>query len=254
MNAPVATGLTWQAKVAIAGSITGTAIFALLHLLMAGPVSPVSEPVSNYALTPPGNVLFALAVLGFASGCAALSLLPAPGLPRVLLGVTSLALLVAVMVPTDSGDGSSLNGQVHRYAAGTAFVVLTLTGAWIWLWGDGGRLVGLVTVAAAVTLAFSSMNTLFPGVLDGGAWRGIPQRAHLAIHAVLLVVLALLPRRAPQPRPATALVRARPGLVATPTPATIHDGEKLWLTSRGIPGRGALPSADGLRPRTLRRQ
>lgn len=192
--------LAWTA---VAGGATGLASFAALHLFMAGQVSPLRDPVSGYALAAPGSVLFPLGAFGFAVACAALAMNRArppwpgvvrSGVVRPLLGAASVMFVLVVLFPTDSGVAvSSFGGQVHRYAAGAAFVLMTVVGyAGALRPGDARtrRWLVVLTAISAATLLVTTLNTFLPELADGGQWRGMPQRVLLVVQALMIFVMA----------------------------------------------------------------
>ncbi|MGH8876405.1 MAG: DUF998 domain-containing protein [Stackebrandtia sp.] len=183
---------------AILGACVGIASFATLHLLLAGTVDPLRDPVSAYALVPVGDGLFAAGALGYAVSCAVLALPGREGArrytaARALSAVTSVMFVLVVAFPTDAGPAvSSIGGQIHRYAAGAAFIGMTLLGFARSRPGGAARgWTAVLTGLSAATLLLTTVNTFAPGLADGGAWRGAPQRILLVIHAVMLIVLAL---------------------------------------------------------------
>jgi hypothetical protein len=189
---------------AAVAATAGITSFALLHVLMADIVDPLRQPVSSYALTQPGTTLFATGALGLAAACAILAGIGAPrhtGV-RVLLALTSVMFVLVVMFRTDAGtDVSSIGGQVHRYAAGAAFVLLTLVGLWSTRHRSAptGPAVTWLTVLSALILLVTTLNTFLPDLADGGQWRGLPQRVLLVVQSLLIMVLARRPRRPVQP-------------------------------------------------------
>ncbi|MEU5875508.1 DUF998 domain-containing protein [Glycomyces sp. NPDC047369] len=182
---------------AMSGIAASQAGFAVMHLTQAHDVDPVAIPVSAYAVTWPGVLLFPLSVIALAATCFILAMrgvgLAREGFVRFLLGATAVMLVCAAVFRTGTPEsGLTWWAQIHRYSAGAAFVLLTVVAgicaarmrhadapAWVrhgtW-WA---------TVLAALTFLTTTVNTFLPGVLDGGDWRGIPQR-------VLLVVLSSL--------------------------------------------------------------
>jgi len=215
----------WQGVAAVSGGLIAVACFVMLHLLMADVVDPLQQPVSSYALVSPGTALFGVGTLSIAAACAVLSY---AGLGtahqhrvRRLLGATAVMLTLVVVFRTDTGDTvTSMAGQIHRYAAGAAFVLLVLA-AWLvcreltwaptdrrlgaWMWG--------LTGLSVATLLLTALNTFLPEIAGGGDWRGLPQRALLLNQTAILIVMGLVARRrtvvAPSPTP---MVWPRPQL------------------------------------------
>ncbi|MGH8791928.1 MAG: DUF998 domain-containing protein [Stackebrandtia sp.] len=191
---------------AVAGAVVGMASFGLMHVLMAEEVNPVRQPVSAYALASPGDALFVAGASGLAVACAALAVGgrgPArQASVRLLLAVTSAMLVLAAAFPTDSGvNVSTVGGQIHRYSAGAAFVLITLAGFAACVRGRredvsaaARRATMLLTVVCAATFLVTTVNTFLPELADGGQWRGLPQRVLLAAQSLLIVTLAWAPR------------------------------------------------------------
>lgn len=189
----------WAPRLALVSTVVCVCAFAVVHLLTVGTVDPISQPVSVYALDQPGTILFGLGTLSMAAACAALA---AGGLgfageatTRRLLGATAAMLALVVAFPTDRSDVvTSMVGEVHRWSASAAFVLITVVG-----WSAGRRVAAgpwrraltLLAVCSALALLTTAANTFLPGVADGDQWRGMPQRVLLAIQAVLIVTLAL---------------------------------------------------------------
>lgn len=186
---------------------TGVASFVLLHLLMSDVVDPVSTPVSMYALTSPGVVLFPLGALSLALACAILAGrgvgLRRQTFIRWLLGTTALMLVLASLFRSGTPEsGLTVAAQIHRYTAGAAFVLLTVVaGLCAAQMREAGaaaavrRAAWWVTVLAALTFLTTTVNTFLPGLADGGDWRGVPQRVLLAVLSALIGVLIVNARR-----------------------------------------------------------
>lgn len=210
--------------VATASLVTSVASFALLHLLMSDVVDPVNTPVSMYAFSPPGVVLFPLGTVSLALACAILAVrgvgLPRQSFVRFLLGATAVMLVFATLFRSGTPEsGLTVAAQIHRYAAGAAFVLLTAVAALCTArMSETGaapvirRATRWATVLASLTFATTAINTFLPGVADGGDWRGIPQRVLLVVLSALVGVLIANSRRERAPRPAPSLQRARAGM------------------------------------------
>ncbi|CAM3122325.1 DUF998 domain-containing protein [Stackebrandtia soli] len=199
-------------RVALAGAVTAIICFALLHLTMVDIVDPVREPVSIYALVEPGTTLFGLGALGLASACVALAVgglrLARQWDVRALLASAAVMLVAVVAFPTDAGQGvSSVSGHIHRYAAGTAFAAITVAG--LLTAHRIGRGVGtgsdrfamILAILSLSTLVLTIVNTFFPSLANGEAWRGIPQRLMLTVQVLMVVAMSLVPARFARQRP-----------------------------------------------------
>jgi hypothetical protein len=186
------------AMAAVAASQAG---FAVMHLTQSDAVNPVATPVSSYALTWPGIVLFPASVLALALACAILAGrgvgLAREGFIRFLLGSTAVMLLCAAIFRTGTPEsGLTWWAQIHRYTAGAAFVLLTVVAALCAVrmkdadvpdWVRRGT--WWVTGLAALTFLTTTVNTFLPGFLDGGDWRGIGQRVLLVVLSALVWIL-----------------------------------------------------------------
>lgn len=264
------TALPWHHRIAAVGGFTAALSFVVLHVLVPSAVDPVQQPVSTYALTQPGTMLFATGTLALAASCLAFAV-RGPGLPREgairwLLGLSVVALAMVVVFRTDSTVAvTSMDGEIHRYAAGAAFIMLTLAAIAVALQAKVtgmGRWPAVLAVLSVVSLLFNGLNIVAPTLLDGQAWRGIPQRVLLAVQMLFMVLLAMAPRRG-RARPLAVPVKES-GIVNsaverqwafwTQSVVKPSDDEKLWLTGRGGGARRALPSGNGLRSSAVRRE
>jgi hypothetical protein len=207
------------AMAAVAASQAG---FAVMHLTQADTVDPVATPVSSYALTWPGIVLFPASVLALALACAILAGrgvgLAREGFIRFLLGSTAVMLLCAAIFRTGTPEsGLTWWAQIHRYTAGAAFVLLTVVAALCAVrmkdadvpdWVRRGT--WWVTALAALTFLTTTVNTFLPGFLDGGDWRGIGQRVLLVVLSALVWILVANSTRVAVPTATLATVPAAP--------------------------------------------
>jgi hypothetical protein len=223
---------------AMSGVAASQAGFAVMHLTQAGAVDPVATPVSSYALTWPGIVLFPASVLSLALACAILAGrgtgLAREGFIRFLLGATAAMLVCAAVFRTGTPEsGLTWWAQIHRYSAGAAFVLLTVVAA---LCAARMRDVGVpervrrgtwwITVLAGLTFLTTTLNTFLPGFLDGGDWRGIGQRVLLVVLSALVWILvansirAAVPAAVRESAPVrTAGAVAAASALAVPAPA-----------------------------------
>ena len=129
-----------SATVAAASGTFGAAVIVVLHLLPAGrALNPVSEPISNYALTSDGW-LFDVGVIGLTLGLIALlSALVRSGCVAVLspsfavMGACCAGLVGVVVFPDQTSGGGSFSGpaQAHWAAAMLTFGGLALAPALI---------------------------------------------------------------------------------------------------------------------------
>lgn len=219
------------------GVWVGIVSFAIMHLTQSGVVDPVATPVSSYALTWPGIVLFPLGVLSLAAACAILAVrgvgLPRDGFIRFLLGATVVMLVGAVLFRTGTPEsGLTFGAQIHRYTAGAAFVLLTIVGGLATARMGEARMSPAVrsgmlwaTVASALTFLTTTVNTFIPGLADGGDWRGIPQRILLVTLSALILALIANSVRRTAPVPVYSLSGVRreiaPRTDAAPAPVFV---------------------------------
>ncbi|MGH8878408.1 MAG: DUF998 domain-containing protein [Stackebrandtia sp.] len=246
----------WYARLAVIAGLVTIVTFVALHVMEAETISVFKDPVSTYVLTDVGAKLFALGSLGLAGSCVAVLFGPlgSEAVPRWALGGAVVFLLLVVGFDTDAGATvSTVGGYVHRYAAGAVFVLITVAVIHTWRRQRGtayGRVMGVILFANLVLLVVNWSGTYQPHILDGGQWRGIPQRLLLVILVAAIVLMAFTPRRPVTPRRPAAPHSTPPGRGMTrgarsETTENVPD-EKVWLSGRGTTGRGALPSADGL--------
>lgn len=213
---------------AMSGVAASQSGFAAMHLAQSGAVDPVATPVSAYALTWPGVVLFPASVLSMALACAVLAGrgvgLAREGAVRFLLGATAVTLVCAAVFRTGTPEsGLTWWAQVHRYSAGSAFVLLTVVAALcaarmrdadVPAWARRGT--RWATALAALAFLTTAVNTFLPDLAGGGGWRGVPQRVLLVVLSALLWILVANSNRAPAAVPEPAQVAdAR----AVPAPA-----------------------------------
>ena len=188
----------WNVTVAVFGACFGALCFVVVHMVMADTVDPLSRPVSDYALASPGTTLFSLGILAVTVSCGALAG-SGLGLPdevrlRASLAAVSVVLILVVVFRTDTGDVvTSAAGQIHRYASGVAFLLLTCSGWMVWrrlvtVGDDSAPVLGGLTLLAFAALVLTGLNTLELEFF--GRWRGVPQRLLLTVQTVLIVVMA----------------------------------------------------------------
>jgi hypothetical protein len=185
----------------MSGVAASQAGFAVMHLTQSNAVDPVATPVSSYALTWPGIVLFPASVLSLALACAILAGrgvgLAREGFIRFLLGATAVMLVGAAVFRTGTPEsGLTWWAQIHRYTAGAAFVILTVVAALCAIrmkdadvpeWVRRGT--WWATALAALTFLTTTLNTFLPDFLDGGDWRGVGQRVLLVVLSALVWIL-----------------------------------------------------------------
>jgi hypothetical protein len=241
------------AMAAVAASQAG---FAVMHLTQFHQVNTVATPVSSYALTWPGIVLFPVSVLSLALACAILAGrgvgLAREGFIRFLLGSTAVMLLCAAIFRTGTPEsGLTWWAQIHRYTAGAAFVMLTVVAAlcaarmketdvpdWV------RRGTWWATAMAALMFLTTTANTFLPKVLDGGDWRGIPQRVLLVVLSALVWILIANTSRATIPASTETPAMAP---VGTTTPAMASGGASGLVPAPAASVADAVPALAGTR-------
>ncbi|MGH8794549.1 MAG: DUF998 domain-containing protein [Stackebrandtia sp.] len=196
-SSAVAAPPAWAGNLSFAGIVLSLITFALLHVLMAGIANPMIQPLSDYALDPPGSVLFAIGVLLMAGACTVLTF-GGMGLPnekpvRLLLGVVTILLVLTATFPTDRGPVPTTTiGEIHRWVSSTAFFGLAVVGALACRRFEDGRrrLLAILTALTVVGLVLVTATSMFQDFANGGQWRGLPQRGLLLLETGTMLVLA----------------------------------------------------------------
>jgi hypothetical protein len=167
-------------------------VVGLLTVSLAQWVSPIHDPVSDYALYG-GEPLFALAVgLMIAGGLAVRAAMTYAGLPggRVLFGLwyTGLA-IVAVFPGNRSATNTTVSGDIHRFG-GALFLTCLPLACWSLARRLRDRHVRWFTAVSAVTAAAFGVSQFLQ-------WLplGLLERFALGAQLALLVVLASAVRR-----------------------------------------------------------
>ncbi|GAA1806119.1 hypothetical protein GCM10009682_29960 [Luedemannella flava] len=250
------------------------AVASLLSLLVAvvatvfghiglGPgYDPLTLTVSDYALSDRGAAIEA-AMVALALGAPALPAgLVAAGarvrvLPVVLVGVWSVGLVIAALVPTDPVTATSMStaAYVHRYASVSAFVVLPVAVCLLARLGLSARTRHAVTRLGVVCIVGLGVfwYVSFPG---DRVLMGLVERVLIGVELLMLAVLSVgLLRAGPlssgrdrfSDRGALPAGRPRAGGARGGAAAGDHRG--------GGPGRGGVRPArrDRVRPRPGRR-
>ena len=129
-------------RLAVFGMAVAVAISIDLHLRLSSQVSPIWQTLSEYVygyLSPGSTAAPLFGAMCLALGLGSLALLggiakahrSGYGSVLVLLGVWCAGLFVLALVPVDpEGQARSLAGQIHNYAALTAFLALPAA-AWV---------------------------------------------------------------------------------------------------------------------------
>ncbi|MEV7093108.1 DUF998 domain-containing protein [Amycolatopsis sp. NPDC051045] len=135
MNEPSTAVSPLHGRIALGGIGLAVAISIALHLRLSAQVSPIWQTLSEYvhgklgtsSAAPVFSVMCLALSLGSVALLAGIAKAHRPGTTAVcgLLGIWSAGLLVCGLVPVDpDGQARSLSGQVHNFAALTAFVAL----------------------------------------------------------------------------------------------------------------------------------
>ncbi|WP_327589752.1 DUF998 domain-containing protein [Nonomuraea sp. NBC_00507] len=204
---PLTRKLVVAAHAGLAGALVGA---AALHLGWAKQVDTVRNVFSDYALSDGADQVFAGTVACLSMGSTALvaglvrSRLPVGAPAIVLLGAWCGGLALAVVFPTDTPGVPTIEGLVHRYAAGGA--VAALPAATLLIARRLGRRPGWETTARALRrtswasvagcVAFMCAHLCAmtpdptPLVQEIGSWLGLAERITLALEMGLLFILA----------------------------------------------------------------
>ena len=249
------------AAVSLLSLVVAVVATAVGHLGLGPGYDPLTLTVSDYALSDRGTAI-EVAMVVLALGAAALLAGFAASGARVrvwhvaLVGVWSVGLIVAAIVPTDPITATTMStaAQVHRYASVSAFVALPVAayalarlGARTPEWGRTRRWVTWLCAVVAVGLGVF-WYVAFPG---DRVMMGLVERVLIGVELVMLGVLsvALLrdprrqrsaaqPRSAVQPRHGGQHLRghllADPVAVPDAAPAGIvrHDGQRPLVIDR----------------------
>jgi hypothetical protein len=189
--------LAFFAIVGVAGYLVS---IAALHILRPD-VSPVLEPMSNYAVGPYGFLMTAAA---FGSGLAALALtlglylsIAPPGRSYVglfLLGVYGVSELLAGLFPIDVGGEATMVGAIHNIVGNVSFFGLPIAAILLSLgMGKDERWRSLRRPALAVSLAIVLTVVLTIVGFNVGIGFGVTQRIAnvTALAWILLVAIHL---------------------------------------------------------------
>lgn len=212
----------WWADAAIAGQVVAVAALAYLHVAFGDKFSATSRLVSDYALFDAAAAPYAVGLLALAAAGGALAVgmfgqrhLLGRAVPA-LLGLSSCAVVLAVVFPTDPtgmagaapAAPTTASGQIHRLATAIAFVGPPGAG---WLFTrrltagtparprPSTRAVGWLTAGCWTSLgAFvlshlpvSSPDTPVAALFGDRAIYGLTERIALSFEIGLLLALSL---------------------------------------------------------------
>lgn len=175
------------------GAFFAIGTLAFVHLLTFASVDAVAEPLSQYGLSARSFALFALSCLALA--VAAVALAPRLSLlGRVSAYAGAIMLVLVVVFPTDPGTGTlSMTAQIHRYAAGAAFVLLAvlMLSAAAHCGPAMRRSIWVSLVIVVLMLALTIAATFWPELWAMQQWRGVPQRVLLLTQAATIGAVGL---------------------------------------------------------------
>jgi hypothetical protein len=178
-------------RLAVVGMAVAVAISIDLHLRLSSQVSPIWQTLSEYVygyLSPGSSAapLFSAMCLALALGSLALlggiakAHRTGYGPVLVLLGIWCAGLLTLALVPVDpEGQARSLAGQIHNYAALTAFLALPAA-AWVLTRPGRARCPWEPRRTAIRRLAVASLAAVVI-VLGGFFWTMLTGPAHQEI-------------------------------------------------------------------------
>ncbi|OKI63995.1 DUF998 domain-containing protein [Micromonospora sp. CB01531] len=180
----------------LAAATVALVLFALLHVL-ATRLSPVTDTISDYALSPDGWIFDTAAlVLAGGSVCLLGPLLrrqAAVPLATACYACWCLGLVVLTVFPRDPvGAPTTVTGEIHKWASVTALLSLPL-GALLTArrrCGPGARVVAMTAVACLVALvpfvsAYLASSPLKP-------YLGLIERAVALGEVILLLLLGTI--------------------------------------------------------------
>jgi hypothetical protein len=190
--------------VAAAGSLAALAAMVYAHLLPDTGVSPLTAPVSDYALSGEGRAAIMAGTLMLAMGClwsvyGMAQTDPArTAATRVLLTAASLGLVLTAIFPADPVPGfASTGGELHRWAAALVFTGIPCA-AWMlardrpahprWILLKATAVISILVLAAFLAAHPSSPTS---DLIGGAAYHGLLQRLLLLSDIALLLMTAL---------------------------------------------------------------
>ena len=165
--------------------VSGLAM-ALLHVLGAFQLNPLTTTVSDYVSLPGGAFLLAVSVLGLA-----LATVAVPARVRWPFWLGAAGLVATVVFPTNAvGTAPDVATVAHRYAAALFFICLPI-GAWL----SGNRILATVSAAVGILFLVSHLPLVLPHAPGAHLIATVLPRG--AVERVLLGTdIVLLARRA----------------------------------------------------------
>ncbi|WP_345703529.1 zeta toxin family protein [Pseudonocardia eucalypti] len=195
--------LVWRhvpAAVAVLGVAVATITGA--HVAGIGQLSPVGNTVSGYVAAPDGFTFLAVGMVAMAAAVELVRLAVRTGtLTRVLLRLSSAALVLVAVFPTVPNAPDAFSSRMHLAAAAVLFVALPWAGVRLAGALHAGRTMRTVAWAfvgtAAATIIRSLLTTIDVVGLPAALSLGIIERIALAVGVVTVGLAARpLPRAA----------------------------------------------------------
>ncbi|MGX7827970.1 DUF998 domain-containing protein [Actinokineospora sp. 24-640] len=198
------------------GLVLSAVFMAGLHLVASGQINPIESPLSGYVFVDGYGWMFGASVVGMAVGGVGVLIglwgtaVPSRGLPRLALGLAAVCCLLVALFPTNKTGPLTLSAEIHRYAAGVAFVCVPIAALLVaaHLSGSGGVSRWLRRTAFGTALLLVVFLTSHFGVLPEEVQRmsGLFQRIMFALQLVTIAQLL----RVPATGPAVPAVRLAP--------------------------------------------
>ena len=184
------------ARTAIGCLLAGLAVALYVEITGASVEDPIRSTFSEYVHTDQGARLVGVAML--LVGFAALSVGALHAKPAAwLTGAYGVGLVLLAVFPQEPADMPlTWHGAIHRYVALTAFIALPVAALLL-----KDRVLRFLAVGSLATLVVF-VATFIP-VTETRAYSGLVERVLLAIHLVILVVMARRATRQPAWQPPT---------------------------------------------------
>ncbi|WP_345703543.1 HNH endonuclease signature motif containing protein [Pseudonocardia eucalypti] len=186
-------------------TLLGVAVAAItgVHIAGIGQLTPVSNTVSGYVAAPGGFTFLAVGMVAMAAAVEFIRLVVrADTFTRVLLRLSSIALVLVAVFPTVPDDLAAFSSRMHQVAAGVLFIVLPWAAVRLARAVPGTRAMRVLAWAfagtAAATIVRSLLTTIEAVDLPEALSLGVVERVALAIGVVTVGLIARpLPRGSP---------------------------------------------------------
>lgn len=189
------------------GLALSAAFMAGLHVVASGRINPLESPLSGYVFVDGYGWMFGASVVGMAVGGLGVLIslrgtaLPSRGLPRLALVLAAVCCLLVALFPTNKAGPLTLSAEIHRYAAGVAFVCVPIAALLVaaHLSGSGGPSRWLRRTALGTALLLAMFLTSHFGVLPEEVRQlsGLFQRIMFALQLATIAQLLRVPGGAP---------------------------------------------------------